>query len=198
VPEHVVVDGTRQLEGALVDAPVGEHHDEQHDLWRKADELHRSHGRCRRGRADDHRGLVGQARQQVRGLGEHVLDLAVGRVEERAHPGGRVATETGRRACQLVDEGPVALLCRDPTGAGVRLAEVAVLFEQCHVVADGGRRDVDAGRARDVTRAHRLGRLDVLLHHGSEDRCLALVEHAGSLAERVAVVAGRKPGAGTR
>ena len=42
-----------------------------------------------------------------------------------------------------VDEQPVALVGRDPAGAGVRLGDVALVLERGHVVADRGRRDAE-------------------------------------------------------
>ena len=76
-----------------------------------------------------------------------------------------------------VDEVAIALLGGDPTGRGVRLRQEAVALQGRHLVANGGRRHTHAGRVGDVPGAHRLGGLDVLLHDGSEDGCLALVEH---------------------
>ena len=87
-----------------------------------------------------------------------------------AWPGPQLA-----RRGQRVDEVPVALLGRHPTGAGVRLLEVALLLERDHVVAHRGRRH--AHRRRDVTGTHRLGGFDVFLHDGAEDGGFAFVEH---------------------
>ena len=103
----------------------------------------------------------------------------MGLVEERPHLHGVVAPEAGRLA-EVVDEEPVALLGGDPAGAGVRLAQVALLLEGGHVVAHGGRGHLHAGGPHDVRRPHRLGGVDVLLHDGPEDGGLAFVEHGGS------------------
>ena len=93
---------------------------------------------------------------------------------------GVAAGETGRLA-EAVDEEPVALLGGHPAGAGVRLAQVALLLEGRHVVADGGGRHVHPGRGGDAPGPDRLGRVDVLLHHRAEDLGLSIVEaHRGS------------------
>src|SRR5690606_30900574 len=68
---------------------------------------------------------------------------------------------------------------------GVRLDEVALLFERRHLVADGRRRHRHARRAGDVARPHGLGRGDVLVHDSAEDGGLAIVQHLGSRAYRV-------------
>ena len=51
------------------------------------------------------------------------------------------AADSGLHRAQPVDEQPVALVGRDPAGAGVRLGDVALFLQRGHVVADGGRGD---------------------------------------------------------
>ena len=132
----------------------------------------------RRRRADDDAGVGGEVAEQARGVLQHLLELAVGLLEERAHLHGVVAAEAGGLA-EVVDEEAVALLGGDPAGAGVGLAEVALLLEGGHVVAHRGRRHLHAGGPHDVRGPHRLGGVDVLLHDGPEDGGLAFVEHQG-------------------
>ena len=127
------------------------------------------------GRTDDHRGVVGETAEQSSGVGEHLFDLPVGAVEEGSDLLGGGPVEDGLG--EGVDEVAIALLGGDPTGRGVRLRQEAVALQGRHLVANGGRRHTHAGRVGDVPGAHRLGGLDVLLHDGSEDGCLALVEH---------------------
>ena len=129
------------------------------------------------GGPDDHAGVGGEVAEQPGGVLQHLLELAVGLLEERPHLHGVLAAEA-RRLAEVVDEEAVALLGGDPAGAGVGLAEVALLLEGGHVVAHGGRRHRHGGRPHDVRRPHRLGGVDVLLHDGPEDGGLAFVEHA--------------------
>src|SRR3546814_18231006 len=90
------------------------------------------------------------------GVIEHLLELAVRGLEERPH-----LLSVGSSQCsglaEVVDEEPVALLGRDPPGAGVGLAEVALVLEGRHVVAHGGRGHLHVGRLHDVRGPHRLG-----------------------------------------
>ena len=124
-------------------------------------------------------GVGGEVAEQPGRVLQHLLELAVGLLEERAHLHGVLPAEAGRLP-EVVDEEAVALLGGDPAGAGVGLAEVALLLEGGHVVAHRGRRHRHRGRLHDVRRPHRLGGVDVLLHDGPEDGGLAFVEHARS------------------
>ena len=102
------------------------------------------------------------------------------------------------RGGEMVDEEAIALVSGDPAGRRVRLHEVSLLLQHCHLVADRGRRDVHTGRAGDVAGANGLGRLDVLLHHSAQDRRLAFVEHVrhrvirGSLPPQATEMAARR------
>ncbi len=79
-------------------------------------------------------------------------------------------------AREMVDEEPVALVGRDAPGARVRLDQVPLALERHHLGADGGGRDLHAGRGGHVRRAHRLGRPDVLAHDGLQNGGPAGVE----------------------
>ena len=79
---------------------------------------------------------------------------------------------------EVVDEEAVALVGRDPPGAGVGLDQVALALEGHHLGAHGGRGDLHPGCAGHVGGADRLGGLDVLGHHGLEDGGPAVVEGA--------------------
>ena len=112
-------------------------------------------------------------------VGVHPLERAVGVGEEVTDLGAADRVEmAGRR--EVVDEEPVALVGRHPAGAGVRLAEEALLLQHGHVVADGRGRHRDAGGLGHVTRPHRLRGVDVLLHDGTEDGGFAVIEHGKS------------------
>ena len=156
----------RQLQRPLLDHAVAEHRDQQRNAWRQADDLHRADDPALVGRAHHHGGVVGETGQQARRVVQHLFDLAVRPVEERADllRGGPIERGLGER----VDERAVALLGGDPPGAGVRLLQVALGFEGRHVVADRRRRHRHLGRGGDVARPDRLGRVDVLLHDRSQ------------------------------
>ena len=64
--------------------PLRQHDDEQADARAEADELHRAdRGRLVR-RADDDGGVVGEVGEELAGVVQHLLELAVGVVEEVA------------------------------------------------------------------------------------------------------------------
>ena len=129
------------------------------------------------GRGSDHdAGVGGEVAEEPGRVLQHLFELAVGLLEERAHLHGVLSAEAGGLS-EVVDEEAVALLGGDPARAGVGLSEVALLLQRRHVVADRGRRHRHRGRLHDVRRPHRLGGVDVLLHDGPEDGGLAFVEH---------------------
>ena len=78
---------------------------------------------------------------------------------------------------QPVDEEPVALVGRDPPGAGVRLGDVALLLERRHVVADRGRRDAEVVPLDQRLGADRLLGGDVVLDDRAQHVELAVLEH---------------------
>ncbi len=77
---------------------------------------------------------------------------------------------------QGVDEEAQPLIGGHAAGRGVRLLEEAGLLEIAHDVADGRRREVDPGPARDGARADGVARGQVLLHDGGEDLAGTVVE----------------------
>ena len=119
---------------------------------------------------------VGHRGEEVRRLMEQLLEPAVGRGEELADLLRRRLVERARRG-QVIDEVPVALVGRDAPRRRVRLDEVALLLEHGHLVAHGRRRHLDRRHLGDQVRTDRLGRRDVLLHDGTQDRCLPIIEH---------------------
>ena len=172
--DTLVADVVRQLERSLLDRAVGQHGDTEHDPRREPDELHRAHHRpFEPGRHDDC-GVVGEVGEQAAGVVQHLLDLAVGPGEELAH----LLALDGRqrpRGRELVDEEAVALVGGHAPRAGVGLGQIAVAFEQRHLVAHGGGRNPQAA-ARDMGGPDRLGRLDVLPHDGPQNGGLSIVE----------------------
>ncbi len=149
--------------------------------------------RCRLVRGtDDHGGAVGQVGEEPGGLVEHLLDLAVGVVEELADLLSADRVERAG-AAQVVDEEAVALVGRDAAGAGMGLDEEAFPLERGHVGADGGRRHAHSGCVDDVLGTDGLGGADVLGHHSVEDRRLAVVEPFGERGGRRAAGVFRGP-----
>ena len=82
-----------------------------------------------------------------------------------------------RLGADVVDEEAVALVGGDAAGAGVGVGQEALPLELGHLVADRRRRHLQVAHAGDVGRAHRLGRVDVLLDHRPQDGGLAFVQH---------------------
>ena len=179
--DALLADRLGELEGVLLDRAVGQHHHHERGRGRDAHELDRADRRVAGGGPDHDAGVGGEVAEEPGRVLQHLLELAVGLLEERAHLHGVLPAEAGGLP-EVVDEEAVALLGGDPAGAGVGLAEVALLLEGGHVVAHGGRRHRHRGRLHDVRRPHRLGGVDVLLHDGPEDGGLAFVEHAAFLA----------------
>ncbi len=177
--EGRLVDLVGELDGLLLDRPVGQHHDQEGHPRAQPHELHRADGGRLVRWPDHHRRAVGQVGQEPGGPLEHHLDLAVGVLEELPDLLTSVRVQRAR-AGQVVDEEPVPLVGRDPTRAGVGLGQKALSFEQGHVRAHRGRRHADPRGVHHVLRSHRLGRADVLGDDGVEDGRLAGVELAGA------------------
>jgi hypothetical protein len=87
---------------------------------------------------------------------------------------------------QAVDEQPVALVRRHPAGAGVGLVDEALLLQRCHVVAHGGRRDIEPVPLDQRPRADRLLGGDVVLDDRAQDGELAVLDHVASFSARLA------------
>src|SRR5690606_20995877 len=65
---------------------------------------------------------------------------------------------------------------RHPTRAGVRLADVALLLQHCHVVTHRRGRDIHVVTLDERPATHRLLGRHVVLHDGAQHLQLALVE----------------------
>ena len=143
---------------------------------READDLNRPDGRRLGAWPDDDSGVLSDLSEQVGGLVQQLLEPAVRGFEEGADPlrgDGVEATGCGH----VVDEESVSLVGGNATGGCVRLRQVALLFEDGHLVAHRGRADSHSRQLGNVRRTDRLSGGDVLLHDGSEDGGLAFVEH---------------------
>jgi hypothetical protein len=163
------------LDQPLLDPPgVGDEHQQQpvrgevHDL-----EVADRAARQRRVLHDGH--LAGQLGQQADRAPDHVVE--VDRPLEEGLDGPLLGAGQRLDRRQLVDEQPVALVGRDPAGAGVRVGDVALVLEGCHVVADGGRADPEAVPLGEGLGAHRLRRRHEVLDDRAQDLELAVVQH---------------------
>ena len=165
----------RQVHGRLLHpAGVGDEH-EQHPLRGERDQLDVPDRRPGQRRVLHDRDLPGELGEQPHRARHDVVE-AVGAGQERLDRpplGGRHRLD-GR---QPVDEQPVSLVGRDPSGARVRLGDEPLLLEHGHVVADRGRGDVEAVPVDQRLRSHRLGGGHVVLDDRAEHRQLALVKH---------------------
>ena len=166
------------MQHALLDVAVGEDGEREHQRRLEADELHAADRRRFDVRADDHRGVGADPGEQLAGLVEQVLEHPVGGREQREEVGHRPPLRGSEAGLlfEVVDEEAVAAVGGHPTGGGVGGHDVALAFEDGHLVAHRRARHAEAPRPRDRLRSDRLGRGDVLLHDGPEDRGLALVE----------------------
>ncbi|CAB5015574.1 unannotated protein [freshwater metagenome] len=84
-------------------------------------------------------------------------------------------------AGEAVDEEAVAQIGRDAAGARVRLGDVALVLERCHVISDGRGRDSEAVAFDECLRAHRFVGRDVVLDDGAEHGEASILEHRASL-----------------
>ena len=181
---HLVVgDVLGGLDRLALDRAVAEHGDDGRRRRRKGDDLHGADGEGLGLRPDDDGGVVRQPGEQIGRAMEHLLEPPVGGGEEVADGRTGVLVEQPGGG-EMVDEEAVTLVGGDPPCRGVRLDEVALLFEHGHLVAHGGRGHADLGRVGDVGRAHREGGGDVLLHHRTQDRRLPLVQHGAEAGYR--------------
>ena len=169
-----------ELEHGLLDRAVGEHSDSHGHVVGETDDLDGTHRGPLAGWGQDQRRVAREPRKEAARVVQHLLELAMGPGKELAHllslGGGQ-----GARPGELIDEEAVALVGGDPTGARVRLGEIAVALEGGHLVTERRRRDTQVGGAGDVRRPDGLGGLDVLAHHGPENGGLAIVEHSEHL-----------------
>ena len=99
------------------------------------DHLEVPHRRPGQRRVLHDRDLPGQLGEQPDRAAQHVVE--VDRRRRKHWIARRSAADSGLTSRQPVDEQPVALVGRDPTGAGVRLGDVALVLQHRHVVADG-------------------------------------------------------------
>jgi hypothetical protein len=130
----VVVDDVAEFDNALVHpAGVGDHHHQQLGRGQR-DDFQVPHRRGRQRRVLHDGDLPGQLGQQPYGAAQDVVEVDAGLQE--ALNGAPLGTRQRFDVVESVDELPVTLLRRYPTGAGVRLGDVALSLEDGHVIAD--------------------------------------------------------------
>ena len=79
------------------------------------------------------------------------LDLASGEIDrafQERLDGASLSNRHGLHAGQPVDKKPIALVGGHPACAGVRLHDVALFFQGCHVITHGGGRDAELATLR--------------------------------------------------
>ncbi len=131
--------------------------------------------------ASPHASALRQARQQVGGVGQRVLDTA--RARRLAQPlvdlGGLVSRPAAPARAAHRRRTAVPLGGQAP-GAGVRREDEPGVLEVRHDVAHGGRREVGGQDARDRARPHGLAGFDVGFDETPEDIARALSSAASA------------------
>ena len=166
--------GAGQLDQPLLHpAGVGDHHEHQSG-GRDRHQLEVADPAAGQARVLHDGDLPGELGEQPYRAVHHIVEVDRADQEPLDRPalGRRERLDPG----QPVDEQPVALVGRHPAGAGVRLAQVALLLEDGHVVADGGRRDPQVVPLDEGLAADRLLGGDVVLDDRAQHLELAIVE----------------------
>ena len=151
------------------------------------DELDVTHRRSGQRRVLHDGDLTGELREQPHAAVDDVVEVE-GAVEEALD---RTPLGRGERAHlgEPVDEQAVALVGGDAPGRGVRLRDEAFVLERGHVVADGGRRDVQVVTVDQRPRADRLVGGDVVLDDGAQHGEPAILDHPRTSCSRPLPVA---------
>ena len=165
------------MQDPVLHIALGRDDDQQHALVGEPQELDLLEARAA-ARRHHHPGELRQVRQQVRGLRQHALRL-VG-VEPAVQPLGVLDLER-LDSDQPVDEEAVASGRGDAAGRGVRAGDQSEVLEVGHHVADGGRRQVEPGVARERAGADRLAVGDVPFDQCLEESPSAGVQHGWDL-----------------
>ncbi len=120
------------------------------------------------------RHLAGELRQQPYCAMDHIIEIDRADQEpfDRAALGGRKGLDSRKP----IYEQPIALVRRDPPGAGMRLAKVALFLQYGHVVADGGRGNLQVVPFHQRLAAYGLLGRDVVLDDHAQHLELAIVE----------------------
>ena len=121
-------------------------------------------------------------------MGRSAKDLVdVGqRFVEEADDGPLLPVAKARTGRQHVDVEPIGLVGRRAAGRGVRLSQVAELFQRSQLIPDGGGADPKAGTLGQGLAPHGLPGPDVVPDQSPKDGHLAfgklaLSRHAGRL-----------------
>ena len=131
-----------QDDGALLHAPGVRDDDQQDARGPQGHELEVAQRRQAQAGVLDDGELAGEPGQDPHGARHHLLQ--VGLAGQQRGDGGALGGGQRLDAGDLVDEEPVALFGGHAPGARVRLVDVALVLQDRHVVADGGRGDAQA------------------------------------------------------
>ena len=159
---------------AVLHVAVGGDDDEQDAFFREIEKLDLPNAAGLTAGGDDDAGKVRQAGEQLRGAGDDlVVRQAMQRFFHLAHLSGfeRLHGE------QAIDEQTVAARRRNAPGGRVRAGDEAGLFQVRHYVADGGRRQVKAGKLGQRTRADRLPVGNIVFDQGFQQGARAFIKH---------------------
>lgn len=110
----------------------------------------------------DNRDLTGQLREQSHTAAQNVveIDTRLQNFEDRSTLGPGHGLDVG----DAIDEFAVSLVGGDAAGTGVRLGDVALGLEECHVVAHSGARHSEVVTLDQCLGSHRVLGGDVIGH----------------------------------
>ncbi len=139
------------LDHFVDDDAIGADEDTENPRFRHRHKVDAADRELQQSGHEDHADLVRQMRHHSRGELQHGIDLVhMGHlvVDDMTLP---VAQDT--RLHQIFDEESVTAVCRHAASGGVRLSEIAEVFQIGHDVAEGCRRKVKESTLRQRARA---------------------------------------------
>ncbi len=156
----------------------------QQGVDRHGDDFNVAQCRFRQRRRGHHGDLACDLRQQTRGALQRVLQIDGSRQKTADATALGLRQRHDRR--QTVDEIAVSLFRGNAPGGGVRLNQIPIILQRCHVVAYRGRADAKIVVLGQGGGADRLLGADVILDDGTQYQHASRLRHA-----RLLITSGR-------
>ena len=116
--------------------------------------------------------------EQADGPAHHIVE--VDGIPEESLDGFALGRTHWLHVGDLVDEQPISAIGRNPARRRVRVGDVALFFQGCHVVADRGGRNTQVVPFHQRLRTYGLVRGNVVLDNGAQHGQSAVFEHGTS------------------